>query len=49
MQMTQTWRVPVGDREVPFEEDSICDSCGAKGAYDFMGDLLCLKCFKEDE
>lgn len=32
------------DRTVPFDEDEICDSCGAKGAYDFMGDCICAEC-----
>ena len=32
------------DRSVPFDEKAICDVCGAKGAYDFMGDFLCPKC-----
>jgi hypothetical protein len=31
-------------RDVPFDDNAICDQCGAKGAYDFMGDLLCPKC-----
>jgi len=34
-------------RDVPYEEDSICDCCGQKGAWDFMGDLLCTKCFQK--
>ena len=48
MQTTRTWRSPMGGRDVPFDEDATCDNCGAKGAYDFMGDFLCLKCFKQD-
>lgn len=31
-------------RDVPFIEDAICDVCGAKGAFDFMGDYACSKC-----
>lgn len=31
-------------RDVPFDEDDICDGCGARGAYDFMGDCYCQKC-----
>jgi uncharacterized membrane protein len=31
-------------RDVPFDEDAICDICGDKGAFDFMGDLICPKC-----
>jgi hypothetical protein len=34
----------MGDRDVPFDENAICDICGVKGTYDFMGDLLCPKC-----
>lgn len=33
-------------REVPFDEEAICDSCGERGAWDFMGDYLCDKCAK---
>ena len=31
-------------RDVPFDEEGICDRCGKKGAYDFMGDFLCPEC-----
>jgi hypothetical protein len=31
-------------RSVPFDPEAICDSCGKKGATDFMGDELCNKC-----
>lgn len=31
-------------REVPFNKNAVCDSCGTIGAYDFMGGLLCQKC-----
>lgn len=31
-------------REAPFDPDAICDVCGCKGAYDFMGDIICSKC-----
>ncbi len=34
----------MGNRNIDFEEDLICDNCGATGAYDFMGDSLCPKC-----
>ena len=34
----------MGDREVPFDNDAICDACGKVGAFDFMGDLLCPEC-----
>jgi hypothetical protein len=33
--------------DVPFDDNAICDVCGAKGAYDFMGDLLCSKCAEQ--
>jgi hypothetical protein len=31
-------------REIPFDENAICDVCGKKGAFDFMGDYLCAEC-----
>jgi hypothetical protein len=34
----------VGNRDAPFDENAICDGCGAKGAFDLMGDFLCPKC-----
>jgi hypothetical protein len=32
------------NREIEFEENAICDICGKKGAFDFMGDFLCPEC-----
>ncbi len=32
-------------REVPFRKDEVCDECGQKGAFDFMGDLICADCY----
>jgi uncharacterized Zn finger protein (UPF0148 family) len=34
-------------REVPFDEEAVCDVCGKQGAFDFMGDLLCPDCAKK--
>ena len=34
-------------RDVPFDNDCICDICGKLGAYDFMGDCLCPDCARE--
>jgi len=34
----------MSDRTVPFDEDAVCDICGEKGAYDFIGDFLCPEC-----
>lgn len=31
-------------REVPFDEETVCDGCGESGAYDFMGDCYCQRC-----
>jgi len=31
-------------RDVPYNANLICDECGKRGAYDFMGDYLCPKC-----
>ena len=36
----------MSDRDVPFDPDAVCDICGKKGAYDFMGDCLCPECVK---
>ena len=36
--------VAMSDRTMPFEPDSRCECCGAMGAFDFMGDLLCARC-----
>ena len=36
-------------REIEFEPDLICDICGNKGAYDFMGDCICEKCLKKED
>ena len=33
--------------EIPFDPKAVCGVCGTKGAYDFMGDLLCPKCAKK--
>lgn len=35
------------NREIEFCEDEYCDDCGAKGAYDFMGDYLCPECLRK--
>jgi hypothetical protein len=39
----------MGDRDVPFDENAICDICGVKGAYDFVGDCICEKCMNLKE
>jgi len=36
------------NREVPFDDDAICDICGHKGAFDFMGDYICESCASEN-
>lgn len=33
-------------RDVPFNPNAKCDTCGRIGAYDFMGDYICTKCSK---
>ncbi len=33
-------------RVVPFDEEAICDICGERGAFDFVGDLYCGTCVK---
>lgn len=37
----------ITDREIEYDPDAICDGCGHKGAYDFMGDHLCSECAQE--
>jgi len=34
-------------REVPYCKDEVCDICGNKGCFDFMGDCICPKCIDE--
>jgi len=34
----------MSSREILVEPDAICDYCGAKGAFDFMGDYVCPEC-----
>ncbi len=34
----------MGGRDIPFNPNEICDNCGKKGGYDFMGDVLCDEC-----
>ena len=34
----------MSDRVIEFDKDLICDRCGQKGAYDFMGDCFCDDC-----
>lgn len=36
-------------RSVPFDIDEKCDRCGAVGAWDFMGDMLCQTCLEKAE
>uniref|UniRef100_A0A6M3KXJ3 Uncharacterized protein n=1 Tax=viral metagenome TaxID=1070528 RepID=A0A6M3KXJ3_9ZZZZ len=38
----------MSDRQVPFDEEAVCDVCGAKGAYDCMGDCLCPACAEKN-
>ena len=32
-------------RDIPYSPTEKCDACGKIGAFDFMGDFLCDKCF----
>lgn len=34
--------------DVVFEDDMECQRCGALGAADFVGDILCQKCVADD-
>ena len=38
----------MGSREIPFNKNEICDVCGQRGVYDFMGDYLCPACAKSE-
>jgi uncharacterized membrane protein len=31
-------------RDIPYDENATCDICGKKGAFDFMGDFICVEC-----
>ncbi len=31
-------------RDIPFDENAVCESCCKMGAYDFMGYELCVEC-----
>ncbi len=34
------------NRDIPYDLDLMCDSCGKIGAFDFMGDYFCADCTK---
>lgn len=36
------------NRIVPFDTKEYCDICQDLGAYNFMGDYLCEKCYRDD-
>jgi uncharacterized Zn finger protein (UPF0148 family) len=36
-------------RDVPYEPEELCEICGRKGAFDFMGDLICPRCMSQEE
>ena len=33
-------------REYQYDEKLVCQVCGTRGAYDIMGDCLCVDCLK---
>ena len=35
-------------REIPFDEEAVCDICSRSGAYDVMGDYICKHCLSLD-
>ena len=37
------------NRDVLYDPDEVCDLCGKKGAFDFMGDLICPDCLSKDK
>lgn len=32
------------ERAIRFDQDALCELCGKKGAFDFMGDYICPEC-----
>lgn len=36
-------------KDVEYELDLICDSCGHKGAFEFYGDFVCSDCLSLDD
>jgi len=39
----------MGGRDIEYDDKAICDGCGHKGAFDFMGDLYCSACISSDK
>lgn len=37
------------NRTVPFDMSEYCSICNIRGCYDFMGDYLCERCYREDQ
>ena len=37
----------MSSRSVPFDPTAICDECGKRGAFDFMGDYYCENCISK--
>ena len=37
----------IGGKEIPFDENKVCDLCRVQGAFDFNGDYCCSKCMNE--
>jgi len=35
-------------RDVPFDPEAVCDGCGRRGSFDFMGDFFCQDCISAD-
>lgn len=34
--------------EIEYDENAECERCGAKGAIDFVGEILCKNCVAND-
>jgi len=35
-------------RDVPFDPEAVCDGCGRRGSFDFVGDFFCQDCISAD-
>lgn len=36
-------------KEVPYDLEAICDTCGHKGAFDLYGDYMCHDCLSSED
>ena len=36
-------------RDIGYDKNTACDFCGKSGAFDFMGDIVCVDCLYKSE